>query len=111
MGSNKKSTTKNYGPARSPEAKENQLINMAFRLAEEKLRSGTASSQLITHFLKLATVREQLENDRIRAELELSKAKIKHMEAQATGQELYEQALSAFRSYAGTNVEYDNDDK
>lgn len=111
MASAKKSSGRDYGPARTPEAKESQLINMAYKLAEAKLKNGTASSQLITHFLKLATVREQLENDRIRADLELSKAKIKHMESQATSQELYERALDAFRTYSGTNVEYeDNDD-
>lgn len=112
MNSNKKSTIRrDYGPARSPEAKENQLINMAFKLAEEKLKNGTASSQLITHFLKLATEKERLENEKVKAELELSKAKIKHMESQATSQELYEKALSAFRSYSGTNMEYDDSDE
>lgn len=110
MASRKKSVEKDYGPARTPKAKENQLINMAYRLAEAKFKDGTASSQLITHFLKLATVREELENERLRADLELSRAKIKHMESQATSQELYEKALTAFRSYSGTNIEYEDDD-
>lgn len=112
MATTKKPTRRSYGPARTPQAKENQLIDMAFKLAQEKLQNGTASSQLITHFLKLATTREELENDRLRAELDLSRAKIKQIESQATSQELYTEALSAFRSYSGSNTtqeeEYDD---
>lgn len=106
MASAKKRTKKIYGPARTPQARENQLIDMAYNLAQEKLQSGTASSQLITHFLKLATTREELENDRLRSELELTRAKIKRIESQSTGQELYAEALRAFRNYSGSNDEY-----
>lgn len=109
MATTKKSTRRSYGPVRTPQAKENQLIDMAFKLAQEKLQNGTASSQLITHFLKLATTREELENDRLRAELDLSRAKIKQIESQATSQELYAEALSAFRSYSGSNTSYEEE--
>lgn len=87
-------------PAKSPKQRENQLINLAVDLAERQLRDGSATSQVITHFLKLATTREQLENERLRAELKLSSAKVKHLESQNTSQELYEKALAAFKSYS-----------
>lgn len=101
----KKGRTTNKQPLRNPRAREGELINLAINLAEGKLRDGTASSQLITHFLKLATTREELENDRLRADLKLSEAKVHHLESQATSKELYEEAIKAFRTYAGANNE------
>lgn len=96
-------------PSRDPTKREGELTNLAFKLAEKQLKDGTATSQVITHFLKLATTREQLENDRLRADLELSRAKVKHLESQATSSELYEKAIEAFRTYAGYQPEYDED--
>lgn len=96
--------------ARTPEGVEGQLISLAVNLAAKKLRDGTASSQLITHFLKLATERERLENERLRTELKVSEAKIKHMEAQDTSKELYEEAIRAFRSYSGKQSDEDEDE-
>lgn len=99
-------------PAKDPVQRENQLINLAVNLAEKQLKEGTATSQVITHFLKLATVREQIEHDHLLADLELKKAKIKYMADQTTGKELYEKALKAFRSYSGSRAddegEYDD---
>lgn len=95
-------------PARSPEGRENQMISDAFDLAERKLRDGTASSQLIVHFLKLATTREQLENEKLRSDLKVADAKVRHMESQATSAELYEKAINAFKSYAGVYDEGDD---
>lgn len=97
-------------PARSPEARENQMINLAMKLAESQLRDGSATSQVITHFLKLATVREQLENERLRAELRVADAKIKQMESAETSKELYSNAIAAFKSYSGQDVEEEDDE-
>ena len=60
MGSNKKHTKK-IRPAMSPEARENQMIALAVDLAEKQLLEGTASSQVITHYLKLGTTKEKIE--------------------------------------------------
>ena len=51
-------------PAMSEEGRENQLIAMAINLAEKQLREGTASSQVITHFLKLGTQAAKLEKEK-----------------------------------------------
>lgn len=106
----KKVRKRDYAPARTPGAKENQMINLAFKLAEKKLKDGSASSQLITHFLKLATVKEQLENEKLRADLEVANAKVKHMASQETSQELYQKALEAFCKYSGTNYDENEED-
>lgn len=88
-------------PATTPEARENQLVSLAFDLAEQKLRDGTASSQEVTHFLKLGSSRETLEQQRLESENELAKAKIEAMESHKRVEELYVDAIQAMRSYAG----------
>jgi hypothetical protein len=104
----------NRKPARRPattlESRENQLIAAAIDLAEEQIRARKASSQVITHFLKLATTREQLEKDRLRAENELLKAKVSALASAEKVEELYANALKAMRSYAGMREPEELDD-
>lgn len=88
-------------PAISPEVRENQLISLAIDVAEEQLRNGTASSQVITHFLKLATAKEQLERAKLEKENKLLDAKTGALESAGRVEELYKNALDAFRSYGG----------
>lgn len=88
-------------PALSPEARENQLISLAVDLAEQQLRDGTASSQVITHFLKLGTTRAELEKEKIIRENKVLEAKAKAIESSEEVKELYENALKAMRNYAG----------
>ena len=92
-------------PALSPEAKEDQMISLAIDLAEQQLRDGTASSQVITHYLKLGTTRERLEQKRIEQEIELQKAKTKALGNAEEIKILYENALKAMRNYAGYGEE------
>lgn len=94
--------TRKSGARKNARNRENQLISMALDLAEEKLKSGTASSQLITHFLKLGTVREQLENEKLRSDLEVAKAKILDIQSKQNIKELYEKAINAMNIYGGT---------
>lgn len=93
--------TRSTRPALSPEAKEDQMISLAVDLAEQQLRDGTASSQVITHYLKLGTTRERLEQKRIEQEIELQKAKTKALGNAEEIKILYENALKAMRNYAG----------
>jgi len=88
-------------PATSPKARENQMVNLAETLAERQLREGSASSQVITHYLKLGTERERLENDRLRHEVELLKAKVESLASAKRTEELYKEAMDAFRMYQG----------
>lgn len=92
---------KKMPPALTPEARENQMISLAVDLAEKQLIEGTASSQVITHFLKLATAREQLERERLAKENELLAAKTKAMESAERVEELYTKAIKAMQIYGG----------
>lgn len=99
-------------PATTPDGRENQLVSQAIDLAETQIQNGTASSQVITHFLKLGSTREQLEQQRLEHENELTRVKIEALESQKRVEELYMEALTAMRSYAGNLPlpEHDDDD-
>lgn len=88
-------------PPTTPEARENRMIAMAVDLAEKQLREGTASAQVITHYLKLGSSREKLEQERLRKENELLDAKREALEAAKRIEALYQEALDAMRSYSG----------
>ena len=88
-------------PATTPEGRENQLVSLAVDLAERQLEDGSASSQVITHYLKLGSTREQLEQERLTRENELLKARVEQLASAKRIEELYETALNAMRTYAG----------
>lgn len=89
------------GPARSAEARENQIVNLAYDVAEEQLSNGTASSQVITHFLKLGSQRAKLEMDKLEEENKLLRARTEALASAKRIEELYKEALNAMRSYSG----------
>jgi hypothetical protein len=88
-------------PATNPEARERQLIALAVDRAEQQLLDGTASSQVITHFLKLATEKERLEREKLERENELLRAKTEALQAEKTKEELYRNVLTALKKYSG----------
>lgn len=88
-------------PAKTPEERENQLVNAAFDLVERRLTEGTASAQETTHFLKLGSSRERLEQERLRHENKLTEAKIENLAAAGRIEALYEGAIQAMRAYSG----------
>lgn len=88
-------------PARSMEARENDAISLAYDLAEEQMRNGTATSQVITHFLKLGTERERLEREILAEQAKLVSAKTNAIEAEANMEETYQRAIEAMKRYSG----------
>ena len=88
-------------PALTPEARENQLIAAATNLAEKQLLEGTASSQVITHYLKLGSSKERLEKEKLERENELLRAKTEALQSAQRVEELYANALDAMRRYNG----------
>lgn len=96
-----KSTQKARRPALSPEARENQMIALAIDLAEQQLIDGTASSQVITHFLKLGTTKAELEKEKLRIENKKTEAQIKSLQNGDEMKKIYEDALKAMRNYQG----------
>lgn len=108
--SSRKSSRKPRRPATTDEGRESQLISLAADLAEKQLVEGTASSQVITHFLKLASTREKLEQERLQRENLLLSAKVDQIASAKRIEELYETALNAMRTYAGREVDnYDDE--
>lgn len=88
-------------PARSSQQREDQLVALAYDAAEKVIRGGNATSQLLTHFLKLGTAREALERQRLEREVELLKAKSDNLNKQGMMETLMGEALSAFKTYSG----------
>ena len=98
---NSSDSSRKMRPALSPEARENQMISLAMDLAEEQLRNGTASSQLITEFVKRGSTKARLEKEILEEQKELMAAKTESLQSAKRIEELYENALNAMRSYCG----------
>lgn len=94
-------SNKKMRPALTPEANEQQMISLAMDLAKKRLIEGTASSQEVTHFLKLGSMRNQLEMARLEEENKLLKAKTKAYEDQGEYKQLVADAIKAMRNYSG----------
>ena len=103
-----KETPKKNRPALTPESRENQMIALAMDLAEQRLLDGTASSQEVTHFLKLGSMKARAELDKLKKENELLVAKKKDLESREQSGTMYEEALKAMRLYSG-QVYYDEE--
>ena len=88
-------------PALSPEARENQMISLAMDLAEQQLRDGTASSQLITEFVKRGSTKARIEQEILKEQKELIEAKTQSLQSAQRIEELYKNALDAMRNYSG----------
>lgn len=88
-------------PALTPEAREKQMVAYAVDLAEKQLLEGTASSQVITHYLKIGSMREKLERERLEEENKLLRAKTEALQSQKRVEELYINALNAMKLYSG----------
>lgn len=104
-----KPTKKKLRPAINPEVRENQMIALAIDLAEEQLRSGTASSQVITHYLKLGSSKEKLEREKLEEENKLLRAKTEAIASAQRSEALYAEALKAFAQYNGQKGVGDED--
>lgn len=92
-------------PVKSQEARVKQLVALSYDVAEKQLREGKASSQVITHFLKLGTAQSELELEKIRHENALLEAKAQAIESQEKTDQKYEEVIAAIKKYAGTNFQ------
>ena len=108
MGKSKKDSFSKQRPALDPEARENQLIALAINLAEKQLMEGTASSQVITHYLKLGSTKERIEKEILEKQKDLITAKTEAIRSAKRVEELYANALEAMRTYIGHKA---NDDE
>lgn len=106
---NSTGSQKRMRPGLTPESRENQLISLAIDLAEQQLRDGTASSQVITHYLKLGSTKERIEKDILEKQRDLIVAKTKSLQSTERMEKLYDKAISAMRDYSG-HGKVDDDD-
>ena len=90
-------------PASTPEAQENYMINLAMKLVEKRLLEGTASSAETTHFLKLATSKNELEKTKLEEENKLLRAKTETLENAKDTKEMYANVLKAMAKYNGVD--------
>lgn len=109
--SNSLGDSKHIRPALTPEARENQLIYLATELAEQQLKDGTASSQVITHYLKLGSIKERIEKEILEKQKELISAKTEALQSAKRIEELYANAITAMRQYNGQDDNYKEDDE
>ena len=92
-------------PAITPEGREDQMIAYAIDLAEEQLRNGTASSQVITHYLKLGSMRERYERKKLQEEIKLLEAKTEAIKSEKDREGLYQEVIAAIKSYTPHDVD------
>ena len=102
-----KNTTRKIRPALTPEARENQMIALAVDLVEQRLLDGTASSQETTHFLKLGSMKNRLEMEKLQEENRLLKARTEALQSAKRVEELYSEAIKAMRRYSGRGSDDD----
>lgn len=101
--------SKKMRPALTPEARENQMIALAMDLAEQQLRDGTASSQLITEFVKRGSTKARLEKEILQEQKELMAAKTENLKSAQRIEELYMGAIKVMRTYTGHGDEDDDE--
>lgn len=90
-----------FRPALSPENREQQLTSLAMDAAEQQLRDGTASSQVITYFLKLGSKEYEKKIERLEEENKLLRAKTETLKSAKRVEELYGNAIKAMQKYSG----------
>ncbi len=107
---NTEENTRKFAPAHTPEERARQCEALAYDLAEKQLRDGTASSQVITHFLKLSTAKAELETEMLKTQTKLYQAKAEALQSAKHAEEMFDAAIKAFRSYQGEDEVTDDDD-
>lgn len=99
-----------FRPALNPDSRENQLISLAMDVAEQQMRDGTASPQLIAHFLKLGSSENRFKMRKLQREIDLLEAKKESLESSQRIEEMYAKAMDAMKSYRGETDEVIEDD-
>lgn len=108
---NQNGTKTRLRPALTPEARESQLISLAYDLVEARLLEGTATSQETTYFLKLASSKTKLENEKLIEENKLLRAKTEAIQSEKKNEEFYAKVLSALKKYNGQGSQDDDQDE
>lgn len=108
--SDKKPARRRRPTAKTPEARENQLISLAMNVAEERMLDGTASNALIIHYLKLGSTRERMEKELMQKHMKKLDAQTESIESSQRIEAMYAQAIDAMRMYSGQRPLHDDDE-
>ena len=109
--SNSSNKERRIRPGLTPESREDQLVALAINLAEQQLLDGTASSQVISHFLKIGSTKERIEREILKEQKDLIKAKTEVLKSEKRTEELYDEAIKAMRRYSGQEVINDDEEE
>lgn len=109
--SNSNNKERRIRPGLTPESREDQLVALAINLAEQQLLDGTASSQVISHFLKIGSTKERIEREILKEQKDLIKAKTEILKSEKRTEELYDEAIKAMRRYSGQVSAADEDEE
>lgn len=109
--SNSSNKERRIRPGLTPESREDQLVALAINLAEQQLLDGTASSQVISHFLKIGSTKERIEREILKEQKDLIKAKTEILKSEKRTEELYDEAIKAMRRYSGQEVIVDDEEE
>lgn len=96
--------------AQTPEERENQLIALALDRVEERMQNRTATAQEYIQFIRMASSKARAEADKVALELELVKAKTENLRMQQKNEEMFSNAIKAFKRYSGADSEEDDED-
>ena len=87
--------------ASTMEGMENECIALSYELAKKRLVEGTATSAEIVHFLKLGSMKEQLDEELIRKDMALKDAKIESLQTNKQIEEMFSEAMRYMSRYQG----------
>ena len=105
MATRKKPAKTGEPPAKTPEGRENQMINLAVQAAEEQLRNGTASSAIIVHYLKLGSMRSKVEEELLKSQAELKRAQVDALRSAESTEQLFREAVEAMKTYRSDDAD------
>ena len=96
--------------ARTAEERENQLISLALDRVEERMMNGTATAQEYIQFIRMASSKDRFTNKKLELELELVKAKTENLRLQQKNEEMFSNAIAAFKTYSGADDDEEDED-
>lgn len=91
---------KTITPPINDEVLENKLVALAFKQAQAQMEDGTASSQIVTHFLRLGSIKAQIELEKLELENRLLEERIQAEKAGQQLNEMFGEVLAALKSYS-----------
>lgn len=96
--------------AQTPEERENALIALAMDRVEERMQNRTATAQEYIQFIRMASTKARAEAEKVRLELELVQAKTENLRMQQKNDEMFSNAIKAFKRYSGVTEEEDEEE-